>query len=111
MALLSPGSWEFEHLLRWLVSRQTSDLGEEEESDEEDDAPSDQIDDLQHDIGSLRLEERSDLLPDLTPPTEESLRWAGFNGRCNKYADTCYSLWNTGTLVVSVYRSSDVERS
>lgn len=109
MALLSPGSWEFEHLLKWLVSRQTSDLGEEE-SDEEDDGPFDQIDDSQRDIGSLRLEERFDLLPDLPPPTDESLHWAGFNGRCNKYADTCYSLWNTGTLVVSFYRSSDVER-
>ncbi|RLL94532.1 hypothetical protein CFD26_101321 [Aspergillus turcosus] len=99
MALLSPGSWEFEHLLKWVVSRQTSDLGEEE-SDEEDDGPFDQIDDLQRDIGSLRLEESFDLLPDLPPPTDESLHWAGFNGRCNKYADTCYSLWNTGTLVM-----------
>ncbi|RHZ62655.1 non-specific serine/threonine protein kinase [Aspergillus thermomutatus] len=100
MALLSPGSWEFEHLLKWLVSRQTSDLGEEEESDEEDDDSPVQIDGLQYDAGNSRLEERVDLLPNLPPPTEESLHWAGFNGRCNKYADTCYSLWNTGTLVM-----------
>jgi prenyltransferase beta subunit len=110
MALLSPGSWQFEHLLKWLVSRQTSDLGEEEESDEEDDSPPDQSEGLQPDTGNLSLDEKIALIPSLPPPTEESLNWAGFNGRCNKYADTCYSLWNTGTLVVSVYRSSDGER-
>lgn len=110
MALLSPGSREFKDLLKWLVSRQTSDLGEEEESDEEDDCPPDRSDGLQRDTNSLRLDEKIALLPNLPPPAEESLHWAGFNGRCNKYADTCYSLWNAGTLVVSVYRSFHVER-
>jgi prenyltransferase beta subunit len=110
MALLSPGSREFEHLLTWLVSRQTSDLGEEEESDEEDDGPPDRSDGLQHGTSNLSLDEKIALLPNLRPPTEESLHWAGFNGRCNKYADTCYSLWNAGTLVVGVYQSCDAER-
>jgi prenyltransferase beta subunit len=109
MALLSPGSREFEHLLTWLVSRQTSDLGEEE-SDEEDDGPPDRSDGLQHGTSNLSLDEKIALLPNLRPPTEESLHWAGFNGRCNKYADTCYSLWNAGTLVVGVYQSCDAER-
>lgn len=30
-----------------------------------------------------------------------SLLWAGFNGRCNKVADTCYSFWVGGTLSVT----------
>jgi prenyltransferase beta subunit len=110
MALLSPGSREFEHLLTWLVSRQTSDLGEEDEWDEEDDGPPDRSDGLQHGTSNLSLDEKIALLPNLRPPTEESLHWAGFNGRCNKYADTCYSLWNAGTLVVGVYQSCDAER-
>jgi geranylgeranyl transferase type-1 subunit beta len=32
--------------------------------------------------------------------SEEDLRCAGFNGRPNKIADTCYCFWNTGALVV-----------
>jgi geranylgeranyl transferase type-1 subunit beta len=32
--------------------------------------------------------------------TEQDLRWAGFNGRPNKIADTCYCFWNTGALAV-----------
>ncbi|EAW11160.1 protein geranylgeranyltransferase type I subunit CDC43 [Aspergillus clavatus NRRL 1] len=100
VALLSPGSKEFEGLLRWLVSRQTAELGDEEESDDEDDdsAVSDQR--LERAAKSLTLAEMIDQLPDLSIPSEESLLWAGFNGRCNKDADTCYSLWNTGTLVM-----------
>lgn len=31
----------------------------------------------------------------------EELQYAGFNGRCNKVADTCYSFWVGGTLAVS----------
>lgn len=109
MALLSPGSQEFEHLLKWLVSRQTSELGEEE-SDEEVDGSPDQSDSLHRDTSNLALNDKIAVLPNLAPPTEESLLWAGFNGRCNKYADTCYSLWNSGTLVVSIYRFCDVEQ-
>ncbi|MCJ1474673.1 hypothetical protein MMC13_003333 [Lambiella insularis] len=28
----------------------------------------------------------------------EKLLWIGFSGRCNKFADTCYSFWAGGTL-------------
>ena len=31
----------------------------------------------------------------------EDPHWAGFNGRCNKVADTCYSFWVGGSLGVS----------
>jgi len=41
--------------------------------------------------------------PTPAPPTipPSSLLWAGFNGRCNKVADTCYSFWVGGTLSVT----------
>lgn len=32
----------------------------------------------------------------------EELECAGFNGRCNKVADTCYSFWVGGTLAVCI---------
>ena len=35
---------------------------------------------------------------DLSEPQEPI---AGFNGRCNKPADTCYCWWNGATLKVS----------
>ena len=31
-----------------------------------------------------------------------NIRWAGFNGRPNKIADTCYCFWNTGALAVRI---------
>ena len=36
---------------------------------------------------------------------------AGFNGRCNKPADTCYSFWALGTLAVSLPSCAYVEFS
>lgn len=33
---------------------------------------------------------------------DEDLRSAGFNGRCNKVADTCYSFWVGGSLAVLI---------
>lgn len=44
----------------------------------------------------------TDRHPDaLTVPDLQELQWAGFNGRCNKVADTCYSWWVGGSLAVS----------
>ena len=31
---------------------------------------------------------------------DEDLQFAGFSGRPNKIADTCYCFWNTGALAV-----------
>lgn len=84
--LLSPETKEFEALVRWLVERQTSDV---ETPDDDHNA---------NDINDIKTVED---LPPIEPPTEESLHWAGFNGRSNKIADTCYSFWNTATLAVS----------
>lgn len=99
--LLSPGTEEFESLVRWLVSRQTSVLGEEEESDSEENDSS-EIQELQQGVQKLGFDGKIATLADIKPPTEESLYWAGFNGRCNKIADTCYSFWDTATLAVRV---------
>lgn len=38
------------------------------------------------------------------------MRWVGFDGRCNKPADTCYTFWVGGTLSVgnhARYRNLD----
>ncbi|KAL6235171.1 hypothetical protein BDW75DRAFT_147991 [Aspergillus navahoensis] len=104
VALISPGSRQFESLVCWLVSRQTNELGDEdeEEGDDDDDddtnVPGCDVQSLSKAVGELDLNNSIDALPHILPPDEESLQWAGFNGRCNKYADTCYSFWNTATL-------------
>ncbi|PWY76198.1 serine/threonine protein kinase [Aspergillus heteromorphus CBS 117.55] len=98
--VLLPGAVEFESLVRWLVARQTAELGDTEESDEEDGPKVDAVPEPLADE-ELDIDAGLDRLPPLTPPTEESLRYAGFNGRCNKYADTCYSFWNLATLALA----------
>lgn len=95
-----------ENVTKWLVSRQTLML------DEEDELP-------------MADEEPPEITPQLVPPafhvqgafptsvadvnlskasievSSHDLRWGGFNGRCNKVADTCYAFWVGGTLGVS----------
>jgi geranylgeranyl transferase type-1 subunit beta len=100
--LISPGSEQYESLVRWLVSRQTTELGDEEDSDEDSDEGQgiDNAEELTEAVAGLRLDENISKLPPMSGPSAETLQWAGFNGRCNKYADTCYSFWNTATLDV-----------
>ena len=48
-----------------------------------------------------------DRTPHASPPAplqvdSGELLWVGFSGRCNKYADTCYSWWAGSTLHVSI---------
>jgi prenyltransferase beta subunit len=93
--LLSAGSEQSEALTTWLASRQTAQLEEpdEDESDE----------DERH-IPSLSSEgplaDQVHELPNVAPLDAVTITCAGFNGRCNKYADTCYSFWNGATLMV-----------
>lgn len=68
-------------LIHWLVSRQTTLVHEDEDGDDEA-AESDT------DEG------------DLVGSTEHH---AGFNGRCNKPADTCYAWWIGATLKVIIH--------
>lgn len=104
-ALLSPGSVEFESLVGWLVARQTSDLGGEEEEEEETSdgklhTTGEVIPNLQATLEGLSLKDRLGSLPPVPPQSHGSIECAGFSGRCNKFADTCYSFWIMATLSV-----------
>ncbi|KAI9739684.1 MAG: hypothetical protein M1834_006402 [Cirrosporium novae-zelandiae] len=75
----SSSTIDLEGLTKWLVDRQTTYL-EEYESDDEDPSTS---------------------TPDPLAPlaiSPEELAFAGFNGRYNKLADTCYTFWVTASL-------------
>ncbi|KAF1815567.1 terpenoid cyclases/Protein prenyltransferase [Eremomyces bilateralis CBS 781.70] len=68
--------------IRWLVSRQTSDIylhNPDDSSGDEEDAPVKPLESLQ---------------------TSERPTYAGFNGRTNKIADTCYAFWVLGSLTI-----------
>lgn len=99
--VLVPKTHEFETLLRWLVSRQTAELDVEET--DEDSLPGDKKTESapQPEIAVEHkpVPERIQNLPPIIP-SEESRKWAGFNGRLNKIADTCYSFWVIGALDV-----------
>lgn len=100
--MLSPGSGKFEVLLSWLASRQTGELGEEEEDEEDDDTEASVLDTQPTEDVTRSLEEKIIALPGLSALGTDSIPCAGFNGRCNKFADTCYSFWNGATLMVRV---------
>ncbi|KAF8863348.1 terpenoid cyclases/Protein prenyltransferase [Acephala macrosclerotiorum] len=61
--------------IRWLVSRQ---MGYTAEEDEEEEEPTPQVK-----LQGVYTEEEA--------PQDE--QFVGFNGRCNKRADTCYAFW------------------
>ncbi|KAJ5739775.1 Terpenoid cyclases/protein prenyltransferase alpha-alpha toroid [Penicillium manginii] len=109
--LLSPGSLQFETLVAWLASRQTSELGDENDDDEDDSEDEDDAENnndttthsqtIDTDIESLRLLDDKILsLPKIASIPGDTIPCAGFNGRCNKVADTCYSFWNGATLAM-----------
>lgn len=99
--MLSPGSKKFETLVTWLASRQTGELGEEEDDEEEEDENEDEDNANDTELTEAgSLDERLAALPALPALTCDSIACAGFNGRYNKFADTCYSFWNGATLLV-----------
>lgn len=103
--ILSPQSERYQSLLGWLVSRQTTDLEEEYDDDDEMDAkdePSSAPDLAEEKASEMNTGEQVGKLPEFVPLDESSRKWAGFNGRLNKLADTCYCFWVTGTLGVSI---------
>lgn len=80
-----------------MLSRQTILLEEDEES------PEDQINQttassIPQDSDEQRQEVNAE--PPVLDFSEEDLYFAGFSGRTNKIADTCYCFWNTGALAV-----------
>ena len=68
----------YKRLTHWLVMRQIVAPTEDDDSDPE------------------------EIRGDIVAPTS-MLQWAGFNGRCNKPPDTCYSFWAVGSLGVRVF--------
>jgi geranylgeranyl transferase type-1 subunit beta len=68
------GLGDIDYTTRWLLSRQTTVLQTEEQQDDDSEADEEEDDGV--------------------------IRWAGFSGRCNKIADTCYSWWVGGSLAV-----------
>jgi geranylgeranyl transferase type-1 subunit beta len=90
----------------WLASRQTDKLlGEEDAEDDDDEAENDNEEEsptagAEAGIGTESVEDLVRGLSNMTPLSGETISCAGFNGRCNKLADTCYSFWNGAALVV-----------
>lgn len=113
------GSIASDDCTRWILSRQTTYLEEDETEDKEQASlvPQPEAVSLPSSpLGSPHAT-KFPVIP-LSPPktpssvrtqivkapvlnvTKQSLLWAGFNGRTNKIADTCYCFWNTGALAV-----------
>lgn len=103
-----PGSAEYERLISWLVYRQTTFIEQEEAEDEEDgggetagsDKPVTETQDQSK--AGLSLHDAIASLPSLEAVSPSTSLCAGFNGRPNKIADTCYCFWVTGSLAVSL---------
>lgn len=73
-------------LLKFLAFRQFLYL-ESDDDDDDDEVDEDQGPDIEEPLGDLTLDDNT---------------LAGFNGRWNKNADTCYCFWVGGTLSVGV---------
>ncbi|QDS72772.1 hypothetical protein FKW77_004694 [Venturia effusa] len=87
--------------IHWLLQRQTTTFDEDDEVD----TRGDETDTTAtcHDCHSFLNLSTQDPKKDYTAfrhTTEEELQWVGFNGRCNKIADTCYSWWVGGSLAI-----------
>jgi geranylgeranyl transferase type-1 subunit beta len=81
-----PGLTNLPATIRWLVSRQ---LGYNEGDNKE--KPD------SHGIKLAGVYQDEPLVPDLNLQDE---KFVGFNGRCNKNADTCYAFWVGASLDV-----------
>lgn len=101
----------YHDLIGWLAARQTNQLYEADENyDDESEAEtgdaqatSQPSKDAQLNGALPSLDETICSLPTLRESsqlTQDDLSCAGFNGRPNKTADTCYCFWVTGSLDV-----------
>ncbi len=94
-------------MLHWLVSRQTGyihedegyaiDGNEDEDEEPEPFTPGWKVHGAYPALTGKPLEPEKESVE--VNPAE--LLWAGFNGRPNKVADTCYAFWVVGSLGVS----------
>lgn len=92
-----------ENVTKWLVSRQTLMLREDDEIAMADEEAPDQTPSFSPPIFQVQgvfpvSVADAKLSSHLIEPSPHDLQWAGFNGRCNKVADTCYAFWVGGTL-------------
>jgi len=92
-------------MLHWLVSRQTGYIHEDEgyaidEDEDEEPEPFTPGWKVQGAYPALAVNPLEPQKESADVPPEELL-WAGFNGRPNKVADTCYAFWVGGSLGVS----------
>lgn len=93
-------------LIRWLISRQTLMLQEDEDfnlADEDCSDPTPQKVPPKFHVASAHpagAETVSPSEPSSIEISKEEMRWVGINGRCNKVADTCYTFWVGGSLAV-----------
>ncbi|GAB7353271.1 hypothetical protein MBLNU459_g3777t1 [Dothideomycetes sp. NU459] len=90
-----------QQLIRWLVLRQTATISDEDDFDtygDETDTP-----ETCHDAHSFVYQDefpskRGRDSYQARPSIRFDLDWTGFNGRCNKIADTCYAFWVHASL-------------
>ena len=105
-------------MTRWLVSRQTLTLQDDEDGlDVVDDEPPDPepapappvFPPTFHVLGgfSASMDAATHTNPPSVEVSEYDRQWVGVNGRCNKVADTCYTFWVGGTLGVSSCRNPE----
>ncbi|KAL8999298.1 MAG: hypothetical protein Q9169_001843 [Polycauliona sp. 2 TL-2023] len=95
-------------MLGWLVNLQTCLLQEEDVTLSDTTEAMAQLD-IDNVAQQTRVE-AAQLMPAGDPITNvvaagtlpEELSWAGLTGRCNKVADTCYSFWAGGSLMVGI---------
>lgn len=92
------------HLLHWLLSRQTATISPEDE----DDTYGDETDTAEtcHDAHTFVHQDswpskQGRLNYEARPSRSFDVQWLGYNGRCNKVADTCYAFWVGASLDVS----------
>ncbi|KAL1304644.1 hypothetical protein AAFC00_003607 [Neodothiora populina] len=95
-------------VLHWLVSRQTATISPEDEDDtygDETDTP-----ETCHDAHTFVHQEvfvskRGKESFEGRPSHSFDVDWTGFNGRCNKIADTCYAFWVGASLNIMNHSS------
>ncbi|KAH8731464.1 geranylgeranyl transferase type I beta subunit [Phaeosphaeriaceae sp. PMI808] len=100
------GITDLPHTLKWLASRQTATLDNDDGLDTYDDETD--TSETCHDAHSfVKLSSHMSKQVDITikgklhPHLE--LQWVGVNGRCNKVADTCYAYWVSAPLKLLGY--------
>ena len=97
------GLTQLEDTIHWLVSRQTATLDEEDEFDTNaDETDSSATCHDSHSFVKLRSfpSKTGKVSYEERPTSNFELQWAGFNGRPNKIADSCYTWWVFSTLSV-----------